>query len=119
MTTNKKTVKIPAGLLTVPEVAKLRGVRNATVYQWLKFGLAHQKDRLDRIFIRAIDARRFKPRPQGWQVGVVRKVSAETIEQVKVLRLGGAKMALIATKLKLSTGTISGIVKKLKESGEI
>lgn len=119
MTTNKKEVKIPAGLLTVPEVAKLRGVQNATVYQWLKMGLAHQEDRLGRMFIRTIDARRFKPRSQGWQPGAVRKVSAETVEQVKVLRLGGAKLSIIADKMGLSVGTISGIVKRLKASGEI
>lgn len=119
MTTTKKEVKIPAGLLTVPEVAKLRGVQNATVYQWLKMGLAHQEDRLGRMFIRAVDAKRFKPRPQGWQVGVVRKVNAATIEQVKVLRLGGAKLSIIADRMKLSIGTISGIVKRLKASGEI
>lgn len=104
-------------LLSVPEVADLRGVSNACVYEWVAKGLLSTRDRFGRILVERTNAESFVPKPQGWPPGRPRKITKPALLRARRLRAQGATLAEIGKAIGVSSGAVSYALRR--DAGEI
>jgi transposase len=95
----------PSVLLSVEEVALLRGVSITTVYAWIGAGLAHQKDRWGFYLIKQRDAAAFIA-PANGSCGRPRSLTRAQLDFAKTQRADGKTLKEIANELDVAVVTL-------------